>query len=72
MALASSHLQSECLLALHVSLALYSSEGDYMHALKLIFDSQSLMIRFKEDKKYEYVDYHLAANMITFLIFWTL
>lgn len=30
------------------------------------------MIRFKEEKKYEYVDHHLAANMITFLIFWTL
>ena len=30
------------------------------------------MLRFKEAWKFDYIDHHLAANLITFLVFWSL
>ena len=30
------------------------------------------MLRFKEARKFDYIDNHLAANLITFLVFWSL
>lgn len=66
-----SDLQSVCILAAEVG-SFYHSEGEHTQALKLIFDSQTLMLRFKEARKLDYIDHHLAANLITFLVFWSL